>query len=268
MRLFVALVFTTVTVALTLPAHADDAAGPDFALMDHTGDGSHARFELAAVAVRDQADDPFLRTSVFGQYLHPSGFGGYAGLAMAAMPFVDDNHGDRVSVGNLELGTVFRRAVSSEMDVGVCGGLILPTANRDLISDADLIGVVTTLLSRPADLATTTSDITWLRLGVSPTIHSGLAALRLDIGVDIPISDSRSTDPLWHVNLGVGIKHQRFSATAELQNVSIDRESFHNAALSLRYLGKLSPYLAVLTPLDDWARGEVATIITGLTAAL
>jgi hypothetical protein len=256
-----ALLFTTVTVALTTPAQADEAAVPIFALMDHTGDRSHARFEVAAGVLRGAAADTLFRTSIFGQYVHPSGLGGYAGLALGVIAF-DDLQGDHVGLGNLDLGSVYRRTLSSTLDVGLRAGLILPTSNRPAI------GLFCTWLARPADLATVAPDATWGRFGVSPTVHAGPAALRVDVGVDIPIIDRRSLEPLWHANFGAGLAYRRFSAAAELQTVTIGRVRQHNAALSVRYPAKLSPYLAVSMPVDQSLRGEAFGIITGLTTSL
>jgi len=259
--------FVSTSIAFAAPAFADDApAKPAFALMDNTGDGSKINLDVTANIPTNGTDNgvPF-RSSLLGQYVAASGFGGYAGISASALAF-DHGSENHVGIGDFELGGLYQHALSSDFAIGVRAGLTFPTASQNLALHAG-----NTLIARPADLATAASNAAWLRLGVSPTYHRGPVFLRTDLGVDVAfIDDARDTPTLGHINFGAGIEHKGFAATAELQTIFTTKgESFQVAGLSARYQGKwLSPYVAVSSPLDDGIRGNVVTTTAGLTIPL
>jgi hypothetical protein len=276
MRAFVSTILFAVTCAASAaPAFAEEPeAMPAFALMDNTGDRSKINLDLADIIPMDShADNVLVRSSILGQYVASNGFGGYAGItASGLLP-----EGD-MGTGNLELGGVYHRALSSNVDFGVRAGLVLPTERVGKDRLPQLIQLVSTLIARPSDLATAVPDATWLRFGISPTYHRGPAFLRVDLGLDVPVRDHsiHGFDPIGHLNLGAGIRNDGFTATAELQTVfvrwgtNIDDPmqitSYHTAGLSARYQGKrVSPFVSVSTPLDDEVQGQIITVTAGLT---
>lgn len=224
--------------------------------------GSKVNTDLATVVPTGSGDDGvLLRFNFLGQYVASSGFGGYAGISATTLTFASDSQHE-AGTGNFELGSLYQHAMSSELDLGVRVGLILPVVKRD----DSLVQLAGTLIARPADIATVFPDATWLRLSISPTYHSGPAFVRADLGVDIAMLDGHGVDPIEHVNVGAGIEHNRVIATAEMQTAFVGPRSIHVACLSARYHGEVaSPYVALSTLLEDEFRGEVITVTTGLT---
>jgi len=264
----VTFLLCSVSIALVTPAFADDApARPAFALMDNTGDGSKINLDVAAIGPTDgHADSGLFRSSILVQYVALNGFGGYAGISTSMLLPERDSGGD-LDIGNLELGGLFRHALSPGFDLGLRVGFVVPTASGN---DGGFLQLASTAIARPADLVTASpATTTWLRLGVSPTYHRGPVFLRTDLGVDVPVSGAQQANPIEHINLGAGIEHEGFAVTAELQAIfTTNGEFFKVAGLSARYLGNpVSPYVAVSTPLEDGLRGNVVTVATGLTFA-
>jgi hypothetical protein len=258
-----AILFVSVSVSVIDAASADDSARPAFALMDNTGDGSKLDFDVSKAFHSEQVQiDPSLRFGLLGQYVAASGFGGYVG-ASVFKTMSDDGHGAG-RFGDLELGGLYHYALSRDMDLGIRLGLDLP-----LTSDRAIGPLLATVLERPADVVTAVPDTTWLRLGISPTYHGGLLFLRTDLGVDVPIGDSRASDPVVHTNFGVGIENHGATATVELQNVFETGDQFaalQSVGLSMRYQGKwISPYVSASTPLNGGIFGEIVTISAGVT---
>lgn len=263
------LLFASTSIALVAPAFADDPpAKPAFALMDNTGDGSKINLDVAAIIPTEHPDGALFRFGFLGQYVGPSGFGGYAGISASNLFPADPAVGP--GVGDAELGGLFQHALGREFDLGIRVGLAFPLANQ---ADGRLADLASTLVTRPADLATTL-DASWLRLGISPTYHHGSAFLRADLGVDVPLFNAQGIPPIGHLNLGAGMGGNGVIATAEMQTVftsdqGSDRKDFHSystAGLSVRYQGQqLSPYVMFSTPLEDGLRGNVVTATAGLT---
>jgi hypothetical protein len=236
------------TTALALgitsaPAFADGPeTKPGFAGMDNTGDGSKLNLDGAVIVPTHGRGDLLFRSSLLGQYVAPDGVGGYMGISA----FDHQGNGDRESgsgIGNLELGGLYHRALSSDVDLGVRVGFILPTASDN------------SAIVWPADVATAIAGPTWLRLGLSPTFHDGPVFARIDFGVDVPLSDRDQLDPLEHFNVGIGIGSHGVSATAELQTIFAigGFGSLENAALSFALPGQ---GLAIRVDLDT-SRGRV-----------
>jgi hypothetical protein len=91
--------------------------------------------------------------------------------------------------------------------------------------------------------------------------------MRVDFGVDEILDSPSNTHPLLHVNVGVGMGTQQWSATAEYQRVFEieDSEALQNIGVSVRYHGAVSPYLSVSTPLEDELRGDAIAVALGIT---
>lgn len=270
MRIFqYSLILIAMSVALSAQAVAEvhgntpgiaSATGPGhrFVLMDNTGYGSEV--DVAFTSPRmGNAMGSALATRIVGQYVAPQGFGGYASVAgMVAEP--------GVGVHNLEIGGLYRRALSTTVDLGIRVGAILPTAGGDPFAGLYV------LFTRPADSVVVWSDESYVRMSVSPTYHRSWIALRADLGVDLPVHKG---DTLGHLNLGAAVQHGRLSASAEAQ-ISFRMEAGHTfrgevAGVSLRYRGSnLSPFVAVSMPVrwNDTFVSRPVSAIFGLTIPL
>jgi hypothetical protein len=242
------------------PALADAPDAPDappaFALMDHTADGTKLDAELSVISVQG-LDAAFLVPRVLGQYVGELGFGGYATtLATLALGSSDSES----ELGNLEVGAVYRRALTPHFDLGVRAGLALPTGGGD-VTTASL------LVMRPADLVLGVRNVTTFRSSISPTIHQGPFSMRVDFGIDEVIDSPGDVDPLLHLNVGVGIGNQASSVTLEYQRVfTLDEPTaLQTLGLSFRGHGRRAPYVAISTPLEDELRGNAITVAIGVT---
>jgi hypothetical protein len=165
-----------------------------------------------------------------------------------------DHH---TELGNFEFGLLFHHALADTLDVGVRIGLVPPSeigaeGGHDTQRQS-------TLLVRPADFVTASPDATWLRLGVSPTYHSGGWFVRIDVGADLAAIDHEHIDTaLGHLNLGLGIGAM---------------PTYRSLGISARLRGEsVSPYVVLAVPIyndDDLSRlGRVFTATIGLTTLL
>jgi hypothetical protein len=267
------LLFISTSAALAVPAVANPpateaATEADFALVDHTDDDSKLNIEVATIFPTDpDAEGVLIRPNIHGQFIAPNGFGAYGAFAMSKL-----SSGGDWATGSLELGGLFHRALTPNVDLGIRAGVILPTAKG---GGSALMHLLSTLVVRPSDLATVSPDTTWLRLCIAPTYRNGPLFLRADVGVDLAVANGEEVDPMGHVNVGAGVGNSKFSATAEMQTVFAtlldkgDFGAFHTAGLSGRYHGKMvSPFVLVSTPIDDLFRGDVFTVTGGLSLSL
>jgi hypothetical protein len=271
-------------LVVAVPAAADTADQPVFAIMDSSADPSHVAADLA-MSIQDGEDGMLMRTNLRGQFVTLDGFGGYAAIAASTLAVNESDQSD-TAVGNLELGGVYQYRGSATSTVGLRVGLILPTGTD--IGDESVGGLWhgrSTVLVRPADFPTAVTDTTWLRVGVSPTFEERGFFARLDLGFDIPVledddelDDGDDTDEAFgHVNVGVGYIQDRVSGTLELQNVftmsdpdpDLGERFFHVGAMSVRYhAGSVAPFVALSMPLDDEIRGDIVMLTAGLAAPL
>ena len=272
MRLVMYAISSTVlTLVVATPAFADapgatpamadtPSATPAFALMDNTGDGSKLEAEASAVKV-DGTEGSFLVTRLLGQYISTTGFGGYGTVSMAGL--IGGHEFDSgTDISNFEAGALYRYA-SPSFDVGLRVGVVLPTGD----STSARFGLA---LARPADVVQTVPRDRWLRLGISPTMHQGPFFMRVDVGLDAPL-DGPSGDPtLLHVNVGVGAGTRRWTATAEFQKVftTDSADGIDAAGLSVRYHGRVSPFLGISTAFGDEPLPGVVTMSLGVTMPL
>lgn len=248
------------------------------ATLDRANGSTGAGADLSFVS---DFDDGFVsRLDLHGQWMHENGFGAYGQLAISRA-FLDDNELtpligkiDDISLSNLELGGQYKKAVSKELTIVGHAGLVLPTAQSE---PGVLLTNIISAQRRFNDLVTMVPDVTAVRLGVSPTWQRGAVFVRADVGLDVVLDagDAMETpDPVAHANLAIGARQGKLSGALELVNmmatgdVGEEQGRFqHTAALSLSYnAGSFSPNLAIVTPLDDAARGEVLSVGAGVSA--
>jgi hypothetical protein len=256
---------TTSTLGLTLcallagPAAAQPVVGwtdaPTFMTLDRQDGRSFAGAQLGWTFFdRDLIDLTTLRLDMYGQFVSPSGLGGY-GILPLSFAFID-NFDDETAIGNIEGGVLYV-VPRGNVDFVLKAGITLPTA------DDDLNGFITNVLAsfpRLTDLAHAAPETLWLRLGASPIFRSGQLIMRVDAGIDVAVSsDGDEPDPILRLNLGGGVDTGSFAILGELVNVGNlefgpgdDQEWLHTLAVSARFrAGTLEPGIAIGFPLDD-----------------
>jgi hypothetical protein len=281
------LLATATTAAAAAPAFAQDAAvagasdtAPGFTNINSASDGSKVEASLdVLVPIGDNDDEGVLtRTNLLGQFVTPGGAGGY--VAIHATKLVgQEGDEDFASLGNLELGGLFHKQIDAATALGFRFGAILPTRTGDDFTP--FVDGIYTQVARPGEIATAVSDAVWLRANVTPTFRQGIFFARADLGMDLPVTerDQLGVDGIAHLNLGAGIQQGAVSVTGELQTAYAmgvekieDREPerfVHTAGASVRYQsGKVAPFAAVSTPVDDDFRGDLMTFTIGLSGQL
>ena len=285
---------TSITFAATATASSALADPVDaghverFSSLDRADGGTDAGADLAFVLTDDDSVGGFAtRLDLHGEYLHPSGFGGYAALGVSrtflsaddpgASNFVDAIN-DETALTNLELGGQYRRALGAGFDLIAHAGIALPTASND----AGFFANGATQLYRITDLVLAYPETTTLRVGVSPVLHSGAMFARADLGVDIVLDHpdmlaglpAADPDPLVHANLAVGARTGKLSGGLELATIGTTGDAdglgdrfIHTLALGARYdLGRFAPAIAVTTPLDASDRGDAFAVSGSVSA--
>jgi hypothetical protein len=241
-------------------------------MMDNTGDGSEVDLAFP-IGVGREIPHQTYRPRLLIQDVAANGLGGYAALQGAAV-FGADGQDPGYSIGNLELGGLYQVALSPHFDLAARVGVALPTATSG--DSAQIWNTFASAVIRPADLVTSDPG-TWLRFGVSPSFHRGIAFARVDLGVDVAVAgqDEFHNENRAHANVGAGVALGALTATAELEFLDILDSpgdfNFHTlstAGVSARYaFERLSPYLLVSSPLESY-RGDYVTVTAGLTTML
>lgn len=251
--------------ALSNQAHAQRS--PDTATLDR-GDGV-SRFGLDfGLTALDQPPSPYdavLRIEPYGQWVSDSGFGIYGAFPISKSLGDDDIEPDpdpALTIGNLDLGMLCVSSSASSSWV-FRAGVALPTAG----DGPD--GVPTNRLGaypRLTDVALAVPDATYLRLGISPLIHTSNIFLRFDLGFDLGIDmEDGGGDPpnLLRLNVGGGIDLGVLALGLELVNIARfddlddDDDFVHSLAFTIRFMGEaLQPVIAVGIPLDERLRDE------------
>jgi len=243
------------------PALAEaPGATPAFSLMDNTGDGSKLEAEASVVKWNGQPGE-FLVTRLLGQYISTTGFGGYGTVGMAGL--VGGHEPDSgIDISNFEAGALYRYT-SQRFDVGLRIGAVFSTGD-------DTSARLGLALARPADVVQIVSQYRWLRLGISPTIHQGPLFMRVDVGLDAPLDGPSTVPTPLHVNVGAGAGTRQWTATAELQKVftTDSADGIDAAGLSVRYHGRVSPFLGVSTVFANALFRDVITLSLGVTMPL
>lgn len=263
----VIIVACLATAALSSAAHAQRS--PDTATLDR-GDGV-TRFGLDfGLTALDQPPSPYdavLRIEPYGQWVSDSGFGLYGAFPISKSFGDDDVEPDpdpELTIGNLDLGMLY--VASAETSSWVFrAGVALPTAGDGPDGAAtNRLGVY----PRLTDAALAVPDATYLRLGISPLIHTSNIFLRFDLGFDLGIDmeDGAGGDPanLLRLNVGGGVDLGVLALGLELVNIARfddlddDDDFVHSLAFTIRFMGEaLQPVIAVGIPLDERLRDEV-----------
>ena len=255
-KISVALAVGAGVIATSAPAHAGAYSG--FSTLDRPGDHSMVGLDLGLGFI-DPApfdDDQSLRIDLHGQYLIDEGVGLY-GMVPFSKLFVDAPLFDNsMALGNLE-GGAFYVVPAGDLDLVLRGGLALPTA------DTNGSGILTNAVAhsvRITDVALAVPDTTWLRLAASPTVSSGDAFFRADVGLDVPLRTDVSADPLIRVNVGGGFDLDRLSLLAELAMLfeTDGGDDLISSAITARFHGRqFEPGMSIIVPINDTLRDVI-----------
>jgi hypothetical protein len=235
-------------------AMAQSEPGPapppaSFMLMGPDGTASSATAAITVLTAEGDSDN-IVRFDLSGQFVAPSGMGGYASIAGSSLD--GDSH-----LGSLELGGLWHRP-GAEVDTTFRVGLILPTSGQgDDFGDGALGHLISTFYARPSDLLTAAPSTTTLRAAVTPMLRRDRFVARADVGLDIVLdTDGDNPDaPYLHVDLGAGYDDGRMAFMFELATMSYlddTDELLHVAAITGQlHAGVATPYLSLSKPLGD-----------------
>ncbi len=268
-----------------MTAAADEP--PPCALLDRADGVSRAGAALGWSALNDAGNVDFtgLRFDVHGQYLVPDlGVGGYAILPLSygrIDPDLGPNNAEW-TLGNAELGGVYRRALVPELDLAAHVGVTLPTAPQTTLSADDITGFANSfaIWARPNDLAQAYGEATYIRAGVSPVHMAEGWFARGDLGVDVPVHSGTGDDltTIGHLNGAVGGRIGRGAAMVEVVNViALEEPQNDEDDRLLTFLGLTGVFAtgrwqvvpSLMIPLDDEINDVVdMALVLGVEAAL
>jgi hypothetical protein len=225
------------------------------ATTDRTTDHTAFNTSLGASFYGDGGPDFGARVDLFGQYLAPAGYGGYASLPVA---YLSGNDESETALGNVELGGLYGLRAGDNAKVLLRGGVVLPTA------DDELEGALTnlaTMSGRLTDLTSAYAETTWLRVSASPLYRQGQMFARADVGFDLAVDEPEGAeiDPMVRANLAGGIQMGKASIAGELATVGTtgdvdDGEDrfLHTIGVSAAFdAGSVRPYGGLVIPIDN-----------------
>lgn len=225
-----------------------DAADAQFLTLDRVDGVSRAGVELSYISV--DSDDTLtpVRLGLWGQYVAPSGVGGFGALDLSYLGTDGDSE---TAIGNLEVGALYAANLASIQGVGRAS-ILLPTAGDEL---GEFVTNFVGIGSRITDLTHAYPNSTWLRLSASPIVRRPNFLLRADLGIDIAlhVEDDEDIDPIAHGNLAAAYVQGPHQLGAEFVTLfstgSDDNERLHSLGVSYRgTFGELSPFGGVSFP--------------------
>lgn len=225
-----------------------DAADAQFLTLDRVDGVSRAGVELSYISV--DSDDTLtpVRLGLWGQYVAPSGVGGFGALDLSYLGTEGDSE---TAIGNLEVGALYAANFASFQGVGRAS-ILLPTAGDEL---GDFVTNFVGIGSRLTDLTHAYPNSTWLRLSASPIVRRPNFLLRADLGIDIAVhvEDEGEVDPIAHGNLAAAYVQGPHQLSAEFVTLvstdSEDSERLHSLGISYRgTFGEVSPYGGISFP--------------------
>jgi hypothetical protein len=257
-------------LAIPAVAAADDASSPApaagavFPSMGADGSANQLGAQIQLMSI-DGADESIKRFDLNGQYVTPSGMGGY-------VTFGGSSVDGESSVGGLEAGAIYRRPSAGTSQLAARAGIILPTGSSG--SNEFPVHLISTVYSRPSDYLTGLPETTSLRVAVSPSVHQGDLVARADIGLDLPIAGEMTDEidgPFLHVDLGAGFHNGKGGVLAELSTMSYLEETdelIHLIAITAEMTaGKVTPYATLSRPFvsgNDGGEFDITNVAIGL----
>lgn len=249
--------------------------------MDHFTPVSTLHVDLSYVKYDepDNIDTTVLGITIGGQYVTPSGVGGYLSIPLSYLAYQVDlpaplgGDDSDFALGNVEVGGIYSKRLDRRASIVLHGGIALPTA-----SDNDLaVGQILASSPRYGSLVQRIPDSTWIRFGVSPMGRTGKLFWRADLGLDLALDEDNTPtySPVFRVSVGGGVDLGQAHVLAELVNVvtddGSDDETTSTFSLGVRFIsGKLRPGLALILPIgfDRDAFGPDFALAFSLAARL
>ncbi|HEY4058777.1 MAG TPA: hypothetical protein VGM39_19320 [Kofleriaceae bacterium] len=236
--------------------------------------------EASYLVLDSKHDFTLLGFDVHGSYIDPvSHFGGYGSIPLAVVAGSDNDDENTFGYGDLQLGGLYAATISPTAGAIIRFGAILPTAPDDSLAKAQAIGIASA--RRLTDFALSFPKGKGFRASVSPMFRSGNLFGRFDIGLDEAWVDEGIGDDVrftvFRINAGVGVDLVSAQLMAEfnLVNISADVDgstsrSYESVGASARFpMGTLSPYAALVLPLNEEITDDISVAITaGLDAQL
>jgi hypothetical protein len=269
MRVAIALGLVLIgsSTALAQDAAPDASHSPGFVTIERFDSVSRAGLDVSYVNVNTSQDVTLLASNLHGQYITPSGAGGYLQLPVSYATGSGIGTTDSVTaLGDLELGGIYVTPIGRHK-LALHAGLTLPTASDDL--DKYATSIIGLIGSRLTDFYDALPKGTSIRLGASPLIRSGQLFARIDFGIDANLDNSGSSsfDSFLHFNGGLGFDLGTAAIMGEITNLYSTSNNggwLNTVALSARFkAGDISPYAALIIPLDDDTQQFVDLSFTG-----
>lgn len=238
------------------------AESPGFVAIDRLDATSRAGIDVTYLGPHNDifTDKAILfRVAAQARYVDPaSGLGGYVRMPFA---FASTTSSSITDLGDVELGGIFAPKFGVPgLGIVLHAGVTLPTGESG--ENERVVGLAEALLALP-DVYNSLPRATTIKLGVSPMIRIGAMFARIDLGLDLNVDAKDTTIGNGiHYNAGIGVELGRTAVMLESENLSILDKHVANGvyrgttlnalALSARVsAGAVSPYFAVLIPLDD-----------------
>ena len=194
----------------------------------------------------------------------------YWAVPLSIASFQDDTE---MALGNIE-GGVLHLLSHANHTIVLRGGLTLPTASADAGFFANLSG----LFVRLADVAAISPETLWLRTSGSALGRAGRIVYRLDLGLDLPLSDADGfeAEVFLRVNGAVGLQLGRVQISTELVTSGaitgdgdLTDRFFHSLAGAIHFpIRHVQAYAGLITPLDSDFIGEVFVLTAGAALPL
>ncbi|KAB2903101.1 MAG: hypothetical protein F9K40_07290 [Kofleriaceae bacterium] len=213
--------------------------------------------------------DSIKRIDVDGQFVSPSGMGGYASIGVSTVE-------DSTAFGAIEAGGLYRRT-SGISDFTVRAGIILPTASGGDDGIEGFLNIISAAYSRPSDYLRGVPETTSLRVAFAPTMRSGNFIGRADLGLDLPIAGDGTElfeSPFLHVDLGGGFSNHQGAVLVELSTMAYLEETdelLHLIALTGElHAGRTTPYVTISRPFEsgDGDGFDITNIAVGVRGRL
>lgn len=257
------------SLVLSLPAAAQsgDDVPPGTLTLDRMDSATRVGIQVGfdKIDQMDLADGFVMRFEPHGQYVLPGrGIGMYAQLPIAH-GFAFDGP-DATGMGNIEAGAFFLPFHDSTLVLRT--GLAFGSASSS--GDEAVVNLLSAF-ERLTDLMLVAPEYTTLRLSGSTVQQSGMAFLRIDLGLDVALDKPTAGDSSFlRANIAGGLRTPTVDLSAELVTIgdldpdgSLSRKFMHTLAAGLRTRGPHQFYAGMVFPLDDDARGEVWIVSLG-----
>lgn len=212
--------------------------------------------EVTGAFTRYEGDQPDFnfRSELYGQYVAPSGIGGYAAIPFAVVA-VDDETAS--GVAHFEFGGIYNIVRDANTQWVLRGGILTNPSDDPETFAANVL----TSYNRVTDLISIYPESSWLRLSASHLHRSGKLFVRSDGGLDVNIDapDGADFDSLMRLNFGAGLDMGGTIVAIEMVTVGTTGDVdggdrfITNLALSFRG-GRNSGYdtfLSLVLPVDE-----------------